>query len=52
MLLPSARGVELEVHDDDDEVTLHRPKIDTVLLLFEEAGFYPHREGNGFPMHA
>ena len=21
-------------------------------LLFEEAGFYPHREGNGFPMHA
>ena len=22
------------------------------LLLFEEAGFYPHREGNGFPMHA
>ena len=21
------------------------------LLLFEEAGFYPHREGNGFPMH-
>ena len=22
------------------------------LLLFEEARFYPHREGNGFPMHA
>ena len=22
------------------------------LLLFEEAGFYPHREGNGFPIHA
>ena len=20
------------------------------LLLFEEAGFYPHREGNGFPL--
>ena len=22
------------------------------LLLFEEVGFYPHRGGNGFPMHA
>ena len=22
------------------------------LLLFEEARFYPNREGNGFPMHA
>ena len=22
------------------------------LLLVEEAGFHPHREGNGFPMHA
>ena len=21
------------------------------LLLFEEAGFYPHREGNGFLVH-
>ena len=23
-----------------------------LLLLFEEAGVYPHRGGNGFPMHA
>ena len=22
------------------------------LLLFDGAGIYPHREGNGFPMHA